>query len=257
MAAEKPLWEIGAGLAALTFPDYRGSDQNHTYALPFPYFVYRGKFFKADRHGIRGVFLHNNHLVLNISLGVSPPVNSNDNRARQGMPNLKPTIEIGPSLNITLWRTSDHHYKLDLRLPVRTVTTVTGNVHNIGWVTTPYLNLDVANMTGLPGWNLGVLYGPMYGSRSYHHYFYSVRPQYATATRPAYNAPGGYAGSRFIIAISKRYPKYWLGAFVRWDSLKRAAFEDSPLVKRDRYFAAGLGIALILDESSIRVKRAE
>ncbi len=246
MAAEKPLWEIGAGLAALTFPDYRGSDQNHTYALPFPYFVYRGKFFKADHHGVRGIFLHNNHIDLNIGIGVSPPVNSNDNLARQGMPNLKPTIEIGPSLNITLWRTSNHRYKLDLRLPVRTVTTVTSNVHNIGWVTIPSLNLDVTNMAGFPGWNLGVLYGPMYGSRSYNNYFYSVQPQYATATRPAYDAPGGYAGSRFIIALSKRYPKYWLGVFVRWDNLRMSVFEDSPLVKRDHYFAAGLGIAFIL-----------
>jgi outer membrane scaffolding protein for murein synthesis (MipA/OmpV family) len=57
--------------------------------------------------------------------------------------------------------------------------------------------------------------------------------------------------------MSKRYPKYWLGAFARWDSLKGAAFDDSPLVRRDHYFAAGVGIAWILGESSTRVEAVE
>src|SRR3546814_5015082 len=62
---------------------------------------------------------------------------------------------------------------------------------------------------------------------------------YATADRPAYDAKSGYAGSQFLMSLSKRYPKYWLGAFARWDSLAGAVFADSPLVKRDHYFAAG------------------
>ncbi len=39
-AGEKPLWELGAGVTALYFPDYPGSDQSGAYVLPFPYFVY-------------------------------------------------------------------------------------------------------------------------------------------------------------------------------------------------------------------------
>jgi hypothetical protein len=60
-----------------------------------------------------------------------------------------------------------------------------------------------------------------------------------------------------MMTLSKRYPKYWLGAFVRGDSLKGAAFVDSPLVKREDYFAAGVGIAWILGESSTRVEAIE
>jgi outer membrane scaffolding protein for murein synthesis (MipA/OmpV family) len=48
-AAERPLWEAGIGITALQFPDYRGSDENGTYPVPFPYFVYRGEFVRADR----------------------------------------------------------------------------------------------------------------------------------------------------------------------------------------------------------------
>jgi MipA family protein len=34
---EKPLWELGVGLALLRLPDYRGSDESRYYLLPFPY----------------------------------------------------------------------------------------------------------------------------------------------------------------------------------------------------------------------------
>jgi outer membrane protein len=256
-AAERPLWELGAGISALSLPDYRGSDQSSLYAIPFPYLVYRGEFLKADRHGIRGTLFGSDRIELNLSLGASLPVNSDDNRARQGMPDLQPTVEFGPSLNLNLWRTPDLRTRLDLRLPVRTAVAVKGGMDEVGWVFSPRLNLDIADVAGLPGWNMNVLAGPMVGSERNHDYFYSVAPQYATAERPAFDAKGGYAGSQFMMTMSKRYPKYWLGAFVRGDSLKGAAFVDSPLVKREDYFAAGVGIAWILGESSTRVEAIE
>ncbi|MGK2952185.1 MAG: MipA/OmpV family protein [Thiobacillus sp.] len=256
-AAEKPLWELGAGMSALSFPDYRGSDESSLYAIPFPYFVYRGRFLKADRNGIRGTLFDSDRIELNLSIGASLPVNSDDSRARQGMPDLQPTLEFGPSLDLNLWRTHDRRYKLDLRLPVRAAVTVKGGMDDIGWVFSPRLNLDIIDVAGLAGWNLGLLAGPMAGSERNHDYFYSVAPQYATADRPAFDAKGGYAGSQFLMSVSKRYPKYWLGAFARWDSLKGAVFAESPLVKRENYLAAGVGIAWILGKSATRVEVVE
>jgi outer membrane protein len=256
-AAEKPLWELGAGISALSFPDYRGSDQASLYPIPFPYLVYRGEFLKADRNGIRGTLFGSDRIELNLSVGASLPVNSDDNRARQGMPDLQPTVELGPSLDLNLWRTPDRRTRLDLRLPVRTAVTVKEGMDDIGWVFSPRLNLDITDVAGLAGWNLGLLAGPMVGSERNHDYFYSVAPQYATADRPAFDAKSGYAGSQFMMTLSKRYPKYWLGAFVRQDTLKGAVFADSPLVKREGYFAAGAGIAWILGESSTRVEAVE
>jgi MipA family protein len=257
LAAEKPLWELGIGMSALSFPDYRGSDEFSRYAIPFPYAVYRGTFLKADKDGIRGALFDSDRIELNVSVGASVPVKSNENRARQGMPDLQPTVEFGPSLDINLWRTHDRRYKLDLRLPVRVAVTVIGGMENAGWVFSPRLTLDVTDVAGLADWNFGMLAGPMYGSERNHDYFYAVAPRYATADRPAYDARAGYAGSQFLMSVSKRYPKYWLGAFVRWDSLKGAVFADSPLVKRENYFAAGVGIAWILGESSTLVEAAE
>lgn len=257
IATDKPMWELGIGMSALSFPDYRGSDESGFYAVPFPYFVYRGTFFKADRHGIRGTFFDSDRVELNVSVGASLPVSSDENRARQSMPDLQPTVEIGPSLDLNLWRTDDRHYKLDLRLPVRTVVAVKGGMDGIGWVFSPRLNLDISDVGGMTGWNLGLLAGPMYGSERNHDYFYSVAPQYATADRSSFDAQGGYAGSQFLMSLSKRYPRYWLGAFARGDSLKGATFVDSPLVKREDYFAAGVAIAWVLGESSTRIEAAE
>jgi MipA family protein len=257
VADQKPLWELGVGASALYFPDYPGSDQSSLYVIPVPYFVYRGDFFKADRDGIRGILFDSDRIEFNLSLGASLPVKSDQNQARKGMPDLQPTVEIGPSLDINLWRTNDHRYKLDLRLPVRMAFTVSGGVQDVGWVFSPRLNLDIVDFAGFSGWNLGLLAGPMFGSERNNAYFYSVAPQYATVERPPFDANGGYAGSQFLMALSKRYPKFWLGAFARWNGLQGAVFADSPLVKRENAFSAGVAIAWILGESSTRVEADE
>jgi outer membrane scaffolding protein for murein synthesis (MipA/OmpV family) len=257
LAAEKPLWELGVGMSVLSFPDYRGSDESSFFAIPFPYVVYRGTFLKADKDGIRGSFFDNGRIDLNVSVGASVPVSSDENRARQGMPDLQPTVELGPSLDLTLWRTQDRRYTLDLRLPARAAFTVMGGMDYVGWEFSPRVVLDVSDFAGNAGLNLGLLAGPMYGSERSHDYFYSVAPQYANAGRPAFDAEAGYAGSQVLVSLSKRYPKYWLGAFVRWDSLNGAVFADSPLVRQESYFAAGVAIAWILEESSKTVKADE
>lgn len=257
LAGDKPLWEIGVGATALYFPDYPGSNHSSPYVLPFPYIVYRGDFFKADRDGIRGIVVDSDRMELNISVGASLPVNSNKNGARKGMPNLQPTLEVGPSLDIHLWRNKDRRYKLDLSLPIRTAVTVRGRMEDVGWVFSPRLNLDIVDVAGWSGWNMGLLAGPMFGSQRSHNYFYSVAPQYATADRPAFAAQGGYSGSQVLIALSKRYPRVWIGAFARWSSLKGAVFAPSPLVERAYSFSAGIGVGWILGESAARVEAFE
>ena len=61
-AEDKPLWELGAGVAAFSFPAYRGSDKQRHFLMPVPYFVYHGEFLKADRHGIRAVWCADRHV---------------------------------------------------------------------------------------------------------------------------------------------------------------------------------------------------
>lgn len=254
LAEQKPLWEIGLGVGAVSFPAYRGSDEQRALILPTPYFVYHGELFKADRNGVRGVFFDSDRIEVNISTSASIPVDSDRIDARKGMPDLKPTLEIGPSLDITLWRSNDRRRKLDLRLPARYAFTAEANPQAVGWQFTPRLNFDLLDPGGFNGWNFGLLAGPVYGSKRQHQYFYSVAERYATATRSAYDATGGYAGWQILSAVSKRFPGYWVGGFIRYDSLRGAVFENSPLVTSDHYVAGGIAISWIIGESSQRVE---
>jgi outer membrane scaffolding protein for murein synthesis (MipA/OmpV family) len=90
----------------------------------------------------------------------------------------------------------------------------------------------------------------MFIDKKYSDYYYSVAPQYATATRPAYTAPGGYSGTQFGIILTKRFSGVWFAAYVRYDTLRGAVFQDSPLVERAYDWSAGFGFAWILGRSS-------
>ena len=250
---EKPLWEAGLGVAALSFPAYRGSDQTNNFLMPVPLFSYHGKVFKADRHGIRGSLLDSDRLDLTLSLAISPPASSDDIKARTGMYDLEGTFEFGPQMDVTFWRSENRARYFKLLMPLRAAFTVDGPPKDIGWVFHPKLNLDITDLPGLPGWNLGLLAGPVFGNDRQNAYYYSVAPQYATVDRPVYEASGGYAGMQYTMGFSKRFPKFWVGTFLRYDNLSGATFEDSPLVKQKDYFAGGVAVSWVLGESSTRV----
>ena len=255
-SGELPLWEAGAGVAVLDFPDYRGSDERHTLALPIPYLVYRGEFLKADRESIRGQFYMDDRLDLHLSVNGTIPADSSENSARRGMPDLDPTLEIGPNLTVMLLRSDTTH--LNLRLPLRAViATDLSHARDQGWVFQPQINVDFYDRFPGPGWNLGFAVGPLFGNKRYHNYFYGVAPQFATPERPAYEAGSGYAGRQWIAALSKRYPSYWVGGFVRADTLSGAVFEASPLVRQKESFAVGVAIAWILGKSQKMVEAQE
>jgi outer membrane scaffolding protein for murein synthesis (MipA/OmpV family) len=252
-AEEKPLWEAGIGVGAMSFPAYRGSDKRHNFLLPVPYFVYHGDFLKADRHGIRGSLFDSELVDLTLSFSASPPTNSDDIDVREGMPDLKTTFELGPQIDLTLWRNETQTRSLRLRVPARAAFTVERSAESIGWIFSPRLNLDITDLPALPGWNLGFVAGPIYATEDQHNYFYEVAPQYATSERPAYQTRGGYSGSQFLFTLSKRFERTWVGAFFRYDTLADAVFEDSPLVTEDSFSAVGIAISWVLSESKTRV----
>jgi MipA family protein len=254
-ADQKPLWEFGLGTGVLVFNDYRGADTTHAYPLPLPYFIYRGDFLKADRDGVRGKLFNQDRIEINLSVNATTPVRNDS--ARSGMPDLRSTLEIGPQLNVHLWRSADELLKLDVRVPVRAAFTVEASPHMIGTFIAPSVALDLAQFRGEDGWKLGLLAGPLFADHRYDSYFYTVAPQYATAARSAYEAPGGYAGAQALAALTRRFPKFWIGLYIRHDSLGGASFAASPLVKRDSYWSGGLGFAWMIKESSVMVESQE
>ncbi|MFI4905522.1 MAG: MipA/OmpV family protein [Steroidobacterales bacterium] len=249
-ASDQPLWELGLGVGGVVFNDYRGASSVHGYPVPVPYFLYRGNILRADRDGLHGRFLDQRYLEFDISLNATAPVFSRSSAPRAGMPNLDPTLELGPSLQWHLWRGVDERLRLDLRTPVRNAITIASPPRSIGWVFAPNLSLDYRAVGRAAGWNLGLLAGPLYAQRRYDEYFYAVAPQYATPTRPTYEPPGGYGGTQLLVAASKRYANYWIGAYLRHDWLQRAVFLDSPLVQQRSYWSGGFGIVWMISASS-------
>jgi hypothetical protein len=199
---------------------------------------------------VRGQLFDNDRIDLNISASASPPTKSNDVPARYGMPNLQPTFEFGPEADITLWRGTGDIPFLKLRLPVREAFTITAPRHDVGTIFSPSLNADINNVFGLKGYTLGVVAGPIFATKKQNAYFYSVAPQYATATRSAYDARGGYGGSQLLLSLSKRFDNAWLGAYIRQDTLNGAVYANSPLVAQRSYTSAGVAISWIFGRST-------
>jgi outer membrane protein len=253
----RPVWEAGLGATALTLPDYRGSDTSRSYLLPLPYLVYRGPWFSVDRGGLKAELLDRGRLELDFSVNLSVPVRSDGNSARAGMPSLRPALEVGPQLLADLWQSSGGKAKLQLQLPLRFAFALSSSTRDAGFIFHPRLGLDVRDFAGYPGLNAGLVVGPMFATARQHEYFYTVDPQYATAARPAYEASGGYSGMQLTLALSKRFPNYWFGGFVRADWLEGAAFDDSPLVRRKASVAAGIAFSYIFAVSADRVTRRE
>ncbi|MFC1748118.1 MipA/OmpV family protein [Pseudomonadota bacterium] len=248
-AQDLPKWEIGAGLATLHLPNYRGAKKTSSYAIPYPYVVYRGEKLNVDEDGIRTWIYKSDDLMLDISLAGGLPVASDENGPRLGMPDLDPTGEFGPSLEYRLWHSSYRHRNLWLRMPLRSAFSVGSRIKHQGWTFSPYLEYTYYD-TEKKGWKSSLSVGPIFSDDAYHDYFYGVAPQYVTATRPAYQASSGYSGSRMTFVLSRKFKNLWVSGFVRMDSLHNTTFNDSPLVESSRYHIIGTALTYVFKRSN-------
>ena len=249
------MWDGVLGVAGLSVPDYRGSDQQRFYVLPLPYLVYRGDFLRLDSNGLSGLLFHSERVHLNISVDAGVPVKSANDKARMGMPDLDPTFQVGPSLEICLLKDTNSERVVQFCLPVRAVVaTDLTRWNGEGFVAHPELTFDWRNIGPGKGWNFGLAVGPLFATEKYHDYYYEVAPQFAIpGIRPAYNAHAGYSGSLLILTVTKRFGRIWFGAFARYDELSGAVFENSPLMRTDHSIMAGIGLAWVFAESKTLV----
>lgn len=250
-AAEKPLWELGVGVAPVTFPAYRGADEQRGFTFPIPYIVYRGDRLRVDRGGARGMLWDSERVEVDLSFDGAIPVDSTDDGPRAGMEELDPIIEVGPSLKVGLTETD--RGRLEFRLPVRAALAVDdGSTRQEGWKVHPMLNYNAPGLVA--GWDVGFNIGPKFASRDFHAYYYDVGAADVTPDRPAYRASAGYSGLSMLVSASRRFERFWVGSFLRYDNLQGAAFDDSPLVETDHAISAGVAISWILWQSQETVR---
>lgn len=243
--AQEPLprLELGVGLFALDAPDYRGSSDSATYLIPIPYIKYRGDVLRVDE-GVQGVVFETSDWLFTLSADFLPPADD-DTPEREGMDELDAIFEIGPSLNYRFLQLKHSDWWIDL--PYRFVYALEGKPNSIGWTFQPRLSWRKPARR-LGEWKLHFLLGPVYSSSEYHDYFYSVEAADATTNRTLYDADGGPSGYRAEFTYSKRFGKYWLGGFIRYDSLRDSEIEDSPLVTEKESWLGGVALAWVFHE---------
>ncbi len=246
---QRAQWELGIGGTAVHIPHYIGADEARDYLLPFPYFVYHGKRWNVDRNFIYGKLLERGKLKIDLSLSGTPPVDSEDNQARAGMPDLDATGEIGPSIQYTWHQDDDTVWRTDLAIR-KVVSTDFRSLDDAGHTFSPQLYFSQRWQTeDAARWQFESTVGPAYGDDRFHDFFYEVAPQYATSERAAYSPDGGFGGWRLATGITRRKDNFWFGAFVRYYDLSDAVFVDSPLVKHEHSLLVGVAFAWILQSN--------
>ena len=250
-----PKWEYGVGLAALHLPAYRGAKGSDTTWLPFPYITYRGDRLRIDEEGIRGKLMEKERVRLDFSLAGNLPVGNEEDSPREGMSELDPVGEVGPTLDVSLWQRGHRHVngevELWLRTPLRAVLSVGEPLlAHRGWVFSPSLDLvyRVGKERSLNRWSFSI--GPLYGTEHYHDYFYEVKKSDVVIGRDEFHPSGGYSGARATLTLTMNMDKWFIGAFIRKDNLRGAAFEASPLVETNSYLAMGLAVSRIFGAST-------
>lgn len=249
---ELPLWEAGLAGGIFSIPHYVGSDQRYTLPLAIPYIVYRGEIIRADRDGLRGRLFDEAGISLDLDFSFGLPVKSS-NKARQGMPDLKFSGQVGPQLNIIIAKNKTS--TLSLHLPWRFTLDTSGSYQ--GWVTEPSLRYKRNDL--LPALNkmsLRLEAGLLYASQSYNQTYYGVEPIYATVSRPTYQARQGlhsyFADTSLHYNIDDHLS---IAAVVRMRTLAGSVNRNSPLVRRNSYFSAGIGMVWSFMSSDERVMR--
>lgn len=237
-----PLYEYGIAGIVAQLPHYRGSDEYTSYALPLPYFIYRGERIRANRDGVRGIFWRNKHFETDISLSGNPPV-TDDNDARDGMGELDGLIEVGPALRYYFYEYGERDsffLQWNIRAGFSFGLDDGFDVSYQGIISDGALVYRNSSYLRDKNIRFSVKTGPQFGDSEIHSYFYEVAPEYVADSRGQYSGEAGYAGWQLSGSILKELtPKFWLSFYGRYMNSSGAAFEDSPLVETTNNYVVG------------------
>ncbi len=245
---DKTEWSMGLGIGAFDYLLYPGAVETKQYILPVPYFTFRSPKFEVDR-GFRSFLYDSDNVVLDISADFGLPVDSEDTRARKGMPDLDFMLQFGPSLEFKLNNRNKSYFDARFELPVRAaIITDLPGAENIGYLIEPRFSFDHRRSSNAPVAHKTTI-GIKFATQDFHAYYYDVAPEYATASRPAYKSDAGFGGSFIKYRISYKTNDFIYWMFLRYQSLRGAEFEDSPLVLKNDYYLVGAGFSWIFASS--------
>jgi outer membrane protein len=246
-APAQPLWELGVAGGVVSTPSYPGAEDRETRGLALPLVIYRGKVFRADQSGIGARLFRTDAAELDVGLAASLPARSDDVAARAGMPDLGGLAEFGPRLKLRLAR-FDPYSGLRAELPLRAVIEVRSGLRHQGYTFEPRLVYERRSADGK--WLFDTHVAAVAGDGKINRYFYEVRPEFATATRPAYGADAGLILVRAgVFAARVVNPDLRVYGFLRAENYGIGSNKDSPLHLRNNGLSAGVGLSWTIKRS--------
>jgi hypothetical protein len=241
-------WTMGIGLGVFDYHLYPGARQSNRLIFPAPYFTYRSPKFEVDR-GIKSFIYNSETIIIDISADFALPVDSDETLAREGMPDLDFVLQLGPSLEFMLNDKNKNYFDTRFELPVRVAFAVDpGSIENIGYLIEPRFTFKHQRLANT-GLSHKTTLGLKFATQDFHAYYYDVAAEFATATRAEYKSDAGFGGSFVNYRISYKTNDFIYWAFIRYQSLRGAQFEDSPLVLQNDYYFFGAGFAWIFAQS--------
>ncbi|MFT4654369.1 MAG: outer membrane protein [Kangiellaceae bacterium] len=252
----QPLWEFGAAGGFVEVANYPTSSERNFIAFAAPYLIYRGDVFRVGGGSARAVMFEKTNFEVDLSFGGAFAADSDDNTAREGMPELDFLFEVGPQFT---YKVKDFSFdnggnaRLNVRLQTRSVfSTDFGRINHRGYVIEPTLSYQqrgvIFEKTGF-----SMSFSATYASEKLHDYFYQVNADFATDTRGEFDAKGGYLGSELSLGFSfpvTKNSRGFLGGSAQFH--QGAANEESPLYEDDVTFSFGAGFVWRLYESNAK-----
>jgi len=241
--------EAGVGAIFASTPDFLGSPENTTRFIPFPWFIYRGRFLRSDNEGTRARLKSSTSYELGLSGGGNLPVNSNENEARAGLPDLDFLIGLGPSLIFRIIKENSKQ-QLNFRLGLRQnfSTDFESRFRSEGLVLEPSLQYW-RKLKGLDQVTLFSSLSARIGNESYNDFFYEVTPEFSNASRNAFDAQAGLSDIAFRIGLSyqlNQKVQLFMGGSI--NDLSLAKNRNSPLVFRTTNFGGVVGFTWLFYE---------
>lgn len=242
-------WEVGAGIVSVYAPHYAGSDQGDIYLFPFPYVNYDSEHFSLNREGIKSHLAETTNWDFDLSFAGTFPVDSDENRARNGMPDLDWVGLGGPAATYELGRSKTDNYQLIFPFRLAVASDFT-DISYIGWESSPSIRWQRDLFDKATHWQIISQASVYYASKKYNNYVYGVDPAYANSERPAYDASQGFTGYELLIGATRRKGRFWMGSFIRYRSLADSVILDSPLTTKKDNFYVGFAAACIFGTSN-------
>jgi hypothetical protein len=236
----RPLVELAIAGGFGYVPDYPAARQGRLRYLVFPSMFLRGRTLRNDdEDGSRARIFNDPRFALELSASGSFPVDSGDNRARYGMPDLEWLGELGPRLFYSVYSDAKNSWRTSFTVRAA-VSTDTRELHYRGLTLTPAIAYDRKQVWGEHLY-LSLRLAPEFASRELQSYFYSVSEHDATADRPFYSANAGYMETWFSASIGYEKDRYGFYAGGGIDYHEGAANQASPLFKERVTFAGFAG----------------